>query len=71
MDEMIRQGAVEGFNNGMRNVGDTVEMIAVDEENRDLESSIDRLKRGLRISRIMCIVLGVVIVAVVAARLLV
>ena len=71
MDEMIRQGAVEGFNNGMRNVGDTVEMIAVDEENRDLESSIDRLKRGLRISKIMCIVLGVVIVAVVAARLLV
>ena len=80
MDEMIRQGAVEGFNNGMRDVGNsaaaqnvsgTVGMIAVDEENKDLESSIDRLKRGLRISRIMCIVLGVVIVAVVAARLLV
>ena len=80
MDEMIRQGAVEGFNNGMRDVGNsvaaqnvsgTVGMIAVDEENKDLESSIDRLKRGLRISKIMCIVLGVVIVAVVAARLLV
>ena len=58
MDEMIRQGAVEGFNNGMRDVGNsvaaqnvsgTVGMIAVDEENKDLESSIDRLKSGLRI----------------------
>ena len=80
MDEMIRQGAVEGFEDGMKsrgssaasqNIGGTVEIITVDEENKDLELAIDRLKRGLRISKIMCIVLGVVIIAVVAARLLV
>ena len=57
MDEMIRQGAVEGFNNGMRNVGNnaaaqniggTAEMIAVDEEIRDLDTSIDKLNGTLK-----------------------
>ena len=80
MDEMIRQGAVEGFNNGMRNVGNnaaaqniggTAEMIAVDEEIRDLDTSIDKLKGNLKASKIVCIILGVVIVVVFVARLLV
>ncbi|MDE7476478.1 MAG: hypothetical protein K2M91_00770 [Lachnospiraceae bacterium] len=71
MEEMIRQGAAQGFEDGMKsrsssaasqNIGGNVETIAVDEENKDLELSIDRLKRDLRISKIMCIVLGVVLV---------
>lgn len=80
MNEMIRQGAVEGFENGMENrgsevsaqgIGRTTEAIAVDEENKDLNLMIDRLKRSLRLSKITCIVLGVVIAVVIVARLLV
>ena len=68
MDEMIRQGAVNGSE---KNIGKVAETIAVDEENRDLDSTIDKLRRSLRISKTVCVVLGVVIVVVIIARLLV
>lgn len=76
MNEMIKQDTVEGFNDGMRdkgsrNVGGYAEMIAVDEENQDLDSSIDKLKGNLKALKVICIILGVVIVVVFVARLLV
>lgn len=77
MDEMIKQSAVEGFESGMenrvseKNIGNTAEMIAVDEENRDLDSAVDRLKHSLRVSKTLCIILGVVTAVVLIARLLV
>lgn len=80
MNEMIKQDAVEGFNDGMWSAGNgastqnfkgNAEMIAVDEENQDLDSSIDKLKGNLKALKMTCILLGVVIVVVLVARLLV
>lgn len=73
MNEMVKHGANEGMENNIaaQNVGGTVEMLAVDEEIKDLDSSIDKLRGSLRTSKITCIALGVVIVVVLIARLLV
>lgn len=54
-----------------KNIAGSTEMITVDEENKDLDSAIDRLRRNLKASKIVCLVLGVVIVVVIVARLLV
>lgn len=54
-----------------KNIAGSTEMITVDEENKDLDSAIDRLRRNLKASKIVCLVLGVLIVVVIVARLLV
>lgn len=58
-----------GYMNEM--IGNETELIAVDEENKDLDTMADRLKRNLKVSKIVSLVLGVVIAIVLVARLLV
>lgn len=52
-------------------IGNETELIAVDEENKDLDTMVDRLKRNLKVSKIVSLVLGVLIATVLVARLLV
>lgn len=54
-----------------KSIAGNTEMMTVDEENKDLDSAIDRLKRNLKVSKIVNIVLGVVIIIVLVARLFV
>lgn len=52
-----------------KNIAGNTEMIAVAEENMELDATIDRLKHTLNTSKIVSIILGVVIVIVIVARL--
>lgn len=54
-----------------KSIAGNTEMMTVDEENKDLDSAIDRLKRNLKVSKIVNLVLGVVIIIVLVARLFV
>lgn len=54
-----------------KNIAGSTEMITVDEENKDLDTMVDKLRRNLKASKIVCLVLGVLIVVVIVARLLV
>lgn len=54
-----------------KSIAGNTEMMTVDEENKDLDSAIDRLKRNLKVSKIVSLVLGVVIIIVLVARLFV
>jgi hypothetical protein len=54
-----------------QNIAGNTEIITVDEENKDLDSMMDRLKRNLKTSKITCLVLGVLILVVLVARLFV
>ena len=54
-----------------QNIAGNTEIITVDEENKDLDSMMDRLKRNLKTSTIPCLVLGVLILVVLVARLFV
>ena len=54
-----------------QNIAGNTEIITVDEENKDLDSMMDRLIRNLKTSKITCLVLGVLILVVLVARLFV
>lgn len=54
-----------------KSIAGNTEIITVDEENKDLDSTMDRLKRNLKVSKIISLVLGVLIATVLVARLLV
>lgn len=54
-----------------KSIAGNTEIITVDEENRDLDTMVDRLKRNLKTSKITCAVLGVLILVVLVARLFV
>lgn len=54
-----------------KSIAGNTEIITVDEENKDLDSTMDRLKRNLKVSKIVSLVLGVLIATVLVARLLV
>lgn len=54
-----------------KNIAGNTEMIAVDEENKDLDTMVDRLRRNLKASKIVSLVLGVLILVVLVARLFV
>ncbi len=54
-----------------KSIAGNTEIITVDEENKDLDSTMDRLKRSLKTSKITCLVLGVLILVVLVARLFV
>lgn len=58
-----------GYMNEM--IGNETELIAVDEENKDLDTMVDKLRRNLKVSKIISLVLGVLIAIVLVARLLV
>lgn len=52
-----------------QNIAGNTEMIAVDEEVRDLDTMVDRLRRSLRAAKVTDAVLGVLILVVLVARL--
>jgi len=52
-----------------KSIAGNTEIITVDEENKDLDSTMDGLKRSLKASKIICTVLGVLILVVLVARL--
>ncbi len=54
-----------------KSIAGNTEIITVDEENRDLDTMVDRLKRNLKTSKITCLVLGVLILVILIARLFV
>lgn len=54
-----------------KNIAGSTEMITVDEENKDLDTMVDKLRCNLKASKIVCLVLGVVIAIVLVARLFV
>lgn len=54
-----------------QNIAGNTEMIAVDEEVRDLDTMVDRLRRSLRAAKVTDAVLGVLILVVLVARLFV
>lgn len=54
-----------------KSIANNTEMIAVDEENLDLDTMADRLRRNLRAAKITNVVLGVLILVVLVARLFV
>lgn len=54
-----------------KSIADNTEMLAVDEENKDLDTMVDKLRRNLKVSKIVSLALGVVIATVFVARLLV
>lgn len=54
-----------------KSIAGNTEMLAVDEENKDLDTMVDKLRHNLKISKIVSLVLGVVIAIVLVARLFV
>lgn len=52
-----------------QNIAGNTEIITVDEENLDLDTMADRLRRNLRAAKITNVVLGVLILIVLVARL--
>lgn len=54
-----------------KSIAGNTEIITVDEENKDLDSMIDRLRRNLGAAKITNVVLGVLILVVLVARLFV
>lgn len=54
-----------------KSIADNTEMLAVDEENKDLDTMVDKLRRNLKVSKIVSLALGVLIATVFVARLLV
>lgn len=52
-----------------KSIAGNTEIITVDEENKDLDSMMDRLKRSLKASKITNVILGVLILVVLIARL--
>lgn len=54
-----------------KSIAGNTEIITVDEENKDLDSMMDRLRRNLKTSKITNVVFGVLILVVLVARLFV